>query len=117
MNIKARLSQLLNPGFSHCGHCGITWNLTESKSLMYSNTSGFFPICLKCFHSPEVSYSDLMDFYGDTGKNRDFRFTTAEREYILNSLLQETKTDDIIKDKYQKYIALKRDSKIEKILS
>ncbi len=114
MTIRGKLSQLFNPGFGHCKCCGTTWNNTETKSLNYTNTRGFFPVCRECYHDPDVLYSDLMDYYGNP---YDDRFSPEEKDYILNSLFEETKTNDIIKEKYQNHLILIRSNKIETILN
>ena len=114
MSIRGKLSQLFNPGFGHCRCCETTWNKTNPKSLYYSNDQGFFPICMECYLHPEVLYSDLIHYYTNS---HDPVFSQEEKDYILDSLFQETKTNGIIKEKYRKYINLKRSAKIESILN
>ena len=55
-----------------------------------------------------------MDYYGNP---YDDRFSPEEKDYILNSLFEETKTNDIIKEKYQNHLILIRSNKIETILN
>jgi len=114
--IVGKLLKLFNPGWGFCSHCGITWNFTDEKSLFYSNTTGYFPICLKCFNDPKVSYSELMEYYVNPHETSD-RFSQDEKDYILNSLFLETKSNGIISEKYREYIILKRSSLIDRILS
>ena len=116
MNLRGKLSQLLNPRYSHCSHCEMTWNKVKRKSLNYNTGSGYFPICIGCYHDPKVSYSDLMKYYTNPHKTSD-RFTQDEKDRILNSLFLETKSNDIIKEKYQKHIILKRSNVIDNILN
>jgi len=113
---RKRLSATLNltaPGYSKCHCCNIVWKYVQSKVLMYNNTSGYFPICSLCFTDPKIPYEKLIEYYTHSEYTT---YTSIEKEYIKNSLFEETKTDSIIKEKYLIYLKNKRINKIDDIL-
>lgn len=55
------ISQIVSPGYGHCGKCGITWNHTDSHTTMYSENSGIFPLDEHCWN--ELTIEERLPYY------------------------------------------------------
>ena len=109
----SKLLQIMNPGFGTCECCGTPWCKVDGKALAYKHGCSFFPICELCYYDEQVTFGDLLIYYK---REDEHAHTDEQTEFIRNSLMEEVETDDIIKEKYEKYLYTLREEKIDSIL-
>ncbi len=102
-NIRlGKISQYIFPGFGFCSKCNSTWNLVQSKSFGYSECSGHFALCEKCYDDctidERIYYYTSIDYIKDDEK---------AKECIINNILKESGID------HRQY---RREKSLEKIL-
>ena len=64
MNMRkfiAWILRLISPNYSSCTKCGMPWNHTKSKTVMYSESSGMFATCQHCWDTS--SLEQLLFYY------------------------------------------------------
>jgi len=79
-------------GYGGCNHCGDTWNWKQGHSVMYSETSGAFPLCEECYQKlkPEI----IWEYYIEHFKKRDSsrpRVSDKELGYLGSNISKEKK--------------------------
>lgn len=109
----SKILQMMNTEFSVCECCGTPWRYVDGKALTYKPGCRYFPICELCFYDEQVSFSDLLIYYKRVDEHAH---SPDEYEYIKKSLMLEVGRDDIIKQKYERYLYTLREEKIDSIL-
>ena len=66
-----RLSSILSPGYGACGRCKTNWQFADSHSTQYSDSSGCFSLCERCWSdlTPETRlpyYEEMFRGWGET---------------------------------------------------
>jgi len=85
------ISRILSPGFGWCRRCGISWKFVDGHSTMYTESSGCFPLCKRCWVELDTAVNRFpyyKELYKDWEKYGDPGITWHE---ICTALLREEK--------------------------
>lgn len=79
---------ILEETLGRCGRCNISWKWVEGHSTQYSETSGCFPLCEKCWG--ELMPAERLPFYRDLWNSwrREFTRFGIEKDLTDWSLIE-----------------------------
>ena len=105
--------RMISPGFGYCMKCKLPWNHCESKSIMYSHSSGTFATCQYCWdHSSldelkscySMVYSEQYRQSGKLGMGHT-------RQHLLDCVERDYKKEDVVLRRKQKINSIKHRTK------
>lgn len=73
MKLISWFLRIISPGYGWCQICGIPWNWCNIKSVSFTEHSGGFATCDKCWEKSTLkqvkkAYSDTYSEYWDQGE-------------------------------------------------
>lgn len=100
-----------------CKCCNMPCSVTKMKPLLYEVSTTFSaaynPVCVQCFNDDSIDFLTLFNLYTKKGSYPHEDFKESQVDKIIESFIDELKSNSTLQQKYRKYLQEDRDKKLE----